>query len=79
MFRLSTNRNLKCAEYKWSEEVGRRQALVANPSTCGEVRSSFDELVLSFYLVGPWDGTQVVRLGGRRLYLLSPLAGPGDG
>lgn len=39
---------------------------------------SFDELVLSFYSLGLWDGTQAVRLGGRCRYLLSHLGGPED-
>ena len=37
---------------------------------------SLQEPFLSFYSVGPWDQTQVVRLGGRHLFLLSHLAGP---
>lgn len=31
---------------------------------------------LSFHPVDPGDQTQVVRFGGKHLYLLSPLSGP---
>jgi len=38
-----------------------------------EARGLLWESVLSFYHVGPWDQTQVLRLGGKSLYLLSGL------
>lgn len=37
---------------------------------------NLQESVLSFHHVGPEDRTQVVRFGGKHLYLLSPLSGP---
>lgn len=35
-----------------------------------------EEPFLFFYLMGPWDQSQVVRLGDRNLFLQSLLAGP---
>ena len=40
------------------------------------VRSNFQELVISFYHVGPWEGTQVIKLSNQCLYLLSHLTSP---
>jgi hypothetical protein len=61
---LSTNRNFKMC-YK---EGGRRGHLWLIPA-CVEERSegNFGKPVLSFYLMGPWDGAVAVRLGGRCL------------
>lgn len=34
------------------------------------------ELILSFYHVGSWDQTQVIRFDSKQLYLLSHLVSP---
>jgi hypothetical protein len=50
------------------KEGGRRGHLWLIPA-CVEERSegNFGKPVLSFYLMGPWDGAVAVRLGGRCL------------
>lgn len=40
------------------------------------LEDSIQESVLSFYCVGPGDWTQVIRLDGKCLYLMSYLGGP---
>ena len=40
-----------------------------------EVRGQFAEIGPSFYRLGPGDQTQVIRFGGKFLYLPSFLAG----
>lgn len=42
---------------------------------CVKVRGQLWELIISFYYVGSGDQNQVLRLGGRHLYLLNHLAG----
>lgn len=41
-----------------------------------EVRKSLDGVSSIFPPVGPWDGTQPVRLGGKHVYLLSYFTSP---
>lgn len=36
---------------------------------------NYQQSVLSFYHMGPWDWTWVIRFGSRSLYLMSPLSG----
>lgn len=42
---------------------------------CGVQRAA-SRIILSFYQVGPWNQTQVIRLQSRCLYQLSHLIGP---
>lgn len=44
-------------------------------TTPAEVEDNFQESVLSFYNMTAWDRSQVVRLGSRCFYPLSPLTG----
>lgn len=48
-----------------------------NHRACREVRELFVG-ANSVYQVGPWDRTQVVRLGCKCLYLLTHLVGRDD-
>lgn len=46
------------------------------PQCTWESEENLEQSVLSFHLVDPRDRTQIVRLGSKHLYLLSPFTGP---
>lgn len=48
--------------------------MCTRPCLCGCQGTATGKWVFSLHCMGPWDGTQVVRISGKYLYILRQIA-----